>query len=369
MPEEPNSPNQESSHDEVHEEASENCEGSSWRKVIERGWGHVVAAGRESLAQSHALARKSLTTSTALTTSTGQAILSHVSHAVHATASTGRRSMSDSAIWLNAILASDFSTNLDRWLGKAFNEGIPSVYDQAVDAVYNATHIGGGQLHRLLDGSHTVWGMWDKVRDARPDDTFLQEVLGYASTLGKDLASPVGIPLFGMSKPSYDQVAGFLNATFHIPRRWFSDMLHVNATELVGASIATISVALNWNTAETRKFAELAAGLGISSIANANPALAVVSLVTLSRSVMKANKQGKLTDVVNGLTRGGIGTGAFLATSAVVGGPVWIGLLSGMCVACVAQRATDHFDVSEATAFISTTIRDAIGSTCKEEKA
>lgn len=369
MSEEPNSPNPPSSREEECEDASKDRKGRPWRNVIERGWGRVLAAGRESLAQSHALAKKSLATSTALTTSTGQAILSHVSRAVQTTAGTGRRSLSDSAIWLNAILASDFSTNLDRWLGKTFNEGIPSVYDQAVDAVYNATHIGGGQLHRLFDGSHTVWGMWDKVRDARPDDTFLQEVVGYASALGKDLVSPVGIPLFGMSKPSYDQVAGFLNTTFHIPRRWFSDMLHVNATELVGATIATISVALNWNTAETKKFAELAAGLGISSIANANPALAVVSLVTFSKSVMEANKQGGVSSVISGLTRGGVGTGAFLATSAVVGGPVWIGLLSGMCVASVAQRATDHFDVSEATAFISTTIRNAVGPTGNEEQA
>lgn len=347
----------------------EEGKGNVWGKAIKRGWKEVLATGQKGLAQSHALATKSLTTSKSLTKSTSHAILDHVSHALQATTNTGRKTVNESAVWLNAILASDFGTNIERWLGHTFNEGVPSVYDQAVDAVYNATHIGGGRLHRLLDGSHTVWDMWDKVRNACPDDTFLQEVVGYASALGKDLASPVGIPLFGMTKPSYDHVAGFLNTTFHIPKRWFSDMLHVNATELVGASIATISVALNWNKTQTREFAGLAASLGISSIANANPVLAVVSLVTLSKSVMEAKRQGGVTDVVNGLTRGGVGTGVFLATSAVVGGPAWIGLLCGMCVASVAQRATEDFDVSEAAAFISTTVRDATGAAPREQEA
>ena len=51
-----------------------------------------------------------------------------------------RQSAGISAI-ANAILASDFSQNMESWLTKAFNEGVPSIYDKSADAVYNATNI------------------------------------------------------------------------------------------------------------------------------------------------------------------------------------------------------------------------------------
>lgn len=163
-----------------------------------------------------ALLTGAIRSSNAIGPSTRQAILAYVSSAYRSTASRGRGVVNHAAIFANAILASDFSHNMESWLGAQFNEGLPSIYDAAVDAVYNATHIGGGHLHRLFDGSHTLWGMWDKVGEASPDDSFLQEITGYATALGKDLSSSVGIPLFDLSKSSYDQVADALNGTFGI---------------------------------------------------------------------------------------------------------------------------------------------------------
>ena len=138
--------------------------------------------------------------------------------AFESSADLANRSKVQSAVFLNAILASDFSSSMESWLGDLVNKGGASIYDQAMDATYNATHIGGGQLHRLFDGSHTLWGAAGKVHAASPDDTPLQEVLGYASALGKDLSTHVGLPLFGMDKSTYDQVAGVLSDTFHIPK-------------------------------------------------------------------------------------------------------------------------------------------------------
>ncbi len=201
--------------------------------------------------------------------------------------------------------------------------------------------------------------MWDKVREASPDDTFLQEVTGYATALGKDLSSSVGIPLFDWSKSSYDQVATALNTNFNIPKPWFSDFLHVNTTELIGTSICTIALALNWNKKQVKEFASLAGRLGVFAIASANPALAVVALVTLAKSFVDARQKGDYTEFVNGLVKGGVGAGIFLATASAIGGPVWVGIVAGICIGLVVDRAMDTVDISQITTFVESSLKKA----------
>lgn len=328
--------------------------------ATQRAWKATLSLSSDNLAKRYRSVAKALSTSRAIAAPTRKAILEHMSVTYKTGAKAKSIIVSDSAVFLNALLASNFGKSMESWLGATFNEGIPSVYDKAVDAVYNSTHIGGGHLHRLLDGSHTLWGMWDKVRDASPNDTFLQEVMGYASALGKDISSPTGIPLFGMSKSSYDQLAGFLSTTFHIPKHWFADMLHVNAVELVGASVSTIAVALNWTKKDVEQFGSLAGSIGIPAIASANPALAVVALVVLSKSFVDAKKKDDFSAMLNGLARGGVGTGAFLASASIVGGPIWVGTLVGLCVGTVVHTTMKRVDVREISAFVEGSLRKTI---------
>lgn len=257
----------------------------------------------------------------------------------------------------NAILASDFSHNMESWLTKTFNEGVPSIYDKSADDIYNATHIGGPQLHRLFDGSHTVWGMWDKVREASPDDSRLQEVLGFLTAYGKDLSSHVGMPLFGMSRESYQAVSSTLSDTFSIPKPWLQDLLHVNGVEVFGTSIGTIALALRWNKATTAEFSRLAGSLGISAIISANPLLGVVALATAAKAFNHTRKKGGYKEAVQGLAKGGFGTGIFLATSALIPGPVWVGLLTGLCVGAVVNRAASKVEISDISNFVKQTVQ------------
>ena len=48
------------------------------------------------------------------------------------------------------------------------------IYDAKIDEFYNATHI-GGFTHRHFDGSHTPLQMWEKVKEALPDDTNFED--------------------------------------------------------------------------------------------------------------------------------------------------------------------------------------------------
>ena len=323
------------------------------QKIVVKWAGQQVIGG-------YALFSEKLISSKRIGKSTGNAILIQVESAYKKLSMKGKKAANHAPIFVNAILASDFSRNMESWLGDMFTTGIPTIYDKAVDAFYNATHLGGGYLHRLFDESHTIWEMWDRIRDALPDDTSLQEVIGYAETLGKDLSSNVGIPLFDLSKSSYDKMADFLGTTFNIPKSWFSDFLHINTTELIGTSIATIAVVLHWNKKRVKEFSKLAGSLGISSIASANPALAIVALVTLSKSFVDARQDGNYKEFIKGLAQGGVGTGAFLATAAAVGGPVWVGLLAGLCVGVIAHKCVDAVEINQINTFIENSLKKTI---------
>ena len=302
---------------------------------------------------------KAMGSSTKVLKPTGNEILKYVSSAFKSSSKHIGKVITPASIVTNAILSSDFSRNMTSWLEDMFNRGVPSIYDKSVDAVYNATNIGGGHLHRMFDGSHTLWGMWDKVCEASPDDTFLQEAVGYTTALTKDITTHVGIPLFTWSKSSYDQVANSLSTTFGIPKAWCSDLLHVDGVEIFGASIGTIAVALNWNNKQYKEFANLAGSLGISAIVSANPALGVVTFVALSKSYIDAGEKVDYMEIVNGLSKGGVGTGVFLAASSVIGGPVWVGILAGMCVGVVVNKTMDTVDISQITDFLNTSLRKA----------
>ncbi len=323
--------------------------------------GKVVAywAGQQ-ISGGYSLLAKGIGSSKAMAASTGKSVLGYVSSAYESSAKAGKKGVNQAAILVNAILASDFSREIEHWLDDAITKGAPSIYDKAVDYVYNTTHIGGGKLHRLFDGSHTLSGMWDKVHGITDKDGPVEEIIGYFNTLWKDLATPVGIPLSTWSKESYHEVAGYLKETFDIPKDWFSDLLHVNEVELIGTTIGTIAVALNWNKKQVEQFAGIAGSLGIASMASANPALAVVGLVTLAKAFVDARQEGGYRKVVVGFSKRGVGTGAILATAVAIPGPGWVGIVAGMCVGSVVRKTMNTVEVSQIASFMETSLRKAV---------
>jgi hypothetical protein len=56
-----------------------------------------------------------------------------------------------------AVLATDFAGDVASWFADKFNKN-SNVYDTAIDAVYNRSHVGGSGLHHIVDGNHSIWG-------------------------------------------------------------------------------------------------------------------------------------------------------------------------------------------------------------------
>ena len=99
-----------------------------------------------------------------------------------------------------ALLASNLSNDLNQLMQDAV-DGAPTIYDQAMDAAYNATREGGAQ-HRLFDGGHTIAGAVSTSHDASADDGIIQEAFGTVLGLLRDGTTPMGFPsLPGMKRP------------------------------------------------------------------------------------------------------------------------------------------------------------------------
>lgn len=146
--------------------------------------------------------------------------------------------------------------------------GPATIYDKAMDAEYLATFIGGGS-HRMFDGGHTVLGAFRAIRDASPDDTIVEEAMGFLQSLFRDMATPKGLPLANWDKATYEKVAGYLASEFGISKRWFYDINSYDAARLLGGVIGVVATALCWNRADTESFAKLVGGMGVSALARA----------------------------------------------------------------------------------------------------
>ena len=251
---------------------------------------------------------------------------------------------------VQSLLANaEASTAVNGWI-QSLVSGTPTIYDRAMDATYNATHISGG-LHRMFDGSHTIPGAFRAVRDASPDDSILQEAAGYLQAMVRDASTPMGLPLVNWDQDTFYGLADSLG-TYGVPRDWLIDMVNYDAAELAGASIGIVAVALNWNNGDVEEFSKLVGGMGFSAAVGANPLLLIVTVVALARAFHTARKSGDWKEFTDGLAKGGICTGAVLLTTSLVEGPAVVVLLTGICVGIAANRATANVSVVEIGQFV-----------------
>ncbi len=251
---------------------------------------------------------------------------------------------------LTSSLAQDLNSTIEGLV-----KGGPSIYDNAMDAVYKATHIGGGN-HRMFDGGHTLDGAWEAVRGASENDNIMQEAWGFLQGLLRDGTTSKGLPFANWDKATYDQVAGSLKENFNIPKDWFYDLNSYDAAELLGGAIGAVALALNWSRADTEQFSRMAGSMGLASVISANPLLMIVTVVSLAKAFHKAHQTGEYAEFVDGQFRGSMGTGATLAAVSLIaaaGGPVGTPLLAGLVAGVLVNKATKHVSVTQIAQFMA----------------
>jgi hypothetical protein len=203
-----------------------------------------------------------------------------------------------------------------------------------MDATYLATHIGGGN-HRLFDGGHDLLGAWGSVRDALPDDSLGQEVIGYASALLKDVTTPGGLPIMTITPERYGEIADQITA--HVPgagREWAYDLLTYDAFEVLTATLGVASTLFFLKNDDNERLAESLGSMGIVSIISANPLLGVaIVLITAYAYVVKKKKvEGKR--LAMGASLSGLSLGLF----AILGLPILLELGIVLVVAALLRK-------------------------------
>ena len=277
--------------------------------------------------------------------------------AVTATANTARRASSNTAAAASrgaagivpasqALLASGAAGYVNR-LAAAAVKGPATIYDKAMDANFMDPLLRpnlGGSYHRLFDGGHTIGGAFKAARAADSDDSLLQETLGALRALLKDASTPRGLPLGTWSKDTFDSVGGRLSS-FGIPKQRLYDVNTCTIADVASATVGMVSVAYNWNRADTESFARIAAGIAVSTACRANPLLLVVALVSAARSFDKARRGADYSELADGALKGGAtaaATAAAVGVTTAAGGPAGVALLVGATVGILASKATSN---------------------------
>ena len=299
----------------------------------------------------------SLTTSKALSATAKRNLTTQLGPALEAISGKGASAQAQTFTTLQGLLANaELSSTINSWL-QSMVSGAPTIYDRAMDATYNSTHIGGG-LHRMFDGGHTIPGAFEAVRNASPDDNIFQEAAGLLQALARDGTTPMGLPLVNWDRDTFYGLANTLEG-FGISRDWLIDLVNYDAVELVGSSIGVVAIALNWNNEDIEEFTTIVGGMGLSAAVSANPLLLIVTIVALAKAFHTARKTGDWKEFTDGLAKGGICTGAVLLVTSTVSGPAVVVLLTGICVGVAAHKATENVSIVEVGQFVVRQVTNA----------
>ena len=246
------------------------------------------------------------------------------------------------SVAVSGLLAVPYGKQLEKFFSNIIDE-TPTVYGKTIDKFYNETHIGGA-LHRLFDRSHSPIDMWEKVKVAVKDDTKLDELKNYFIELGKDLQTPMGIPLHSIQdKGSYDKLVSAISDKFLIKKSWLYDLQTVNLLEVFSTTLGVVALFFGWKKKDKEEFAELCASLGLAGAVGANPLLLIIALVSLAKSYTQNKNKNKFK---KGTLRGFVGMGSFIMTASLFSSPL-IGIIIGLAVAISVKKSLKKLEFQE----------------------
>ena len=246
------------------------------------------------------------------------------------------------SVVVSGLLSVPYGKQLEKFFSNIVDE-TPSVYDKAIDKFYNDTGI-GSYLHRLFDHSHSPVKMWEKVRDALPNDSNVDELKNYFISMVKDLQTPMGIPLHNIeNKEAYDLLVSKISSTFLIKKQWLYDIQEVNLLEVFSSTLGVVALFFGWKKKDKEEFAELCASLGLAGAVGANPLLLIISLVSLAKAYTQNKNKNKFN---KGPLRGFVGMGSFIMTASLFSSPI-IGVIIGLAVAISVKKSLKKLEFQE----------------------
>jgi len=233
-------------------------------------------------------------------------------------------------------VAGPVSSSMASWLAENFNKNFDE-YDRAIDAVYNATGIGGSRYHHLLDGQHTLWGALQAVKDVRPDDSFATELYQAVEHLLRDAMSVSGINPF-LSPEGFEHIC-VIGEPIGLSRPYLADALTFNGPEMLGGGIALAASVLVGRKYSPDHLSTLSGAYVASALASGNPLLMPIAAGGLAYALAKSDNP-KETLIQGG--KGALVSGSALLMSSLVGGPMWLGCLTAVLTGVAVKYSLDN---------------------------
>jgi len=180
---------------------------------------------------------------------------------------------------------------------KKLSNGVETIYDNAMDAEYIKTHI-GGPYHRLFDGGHSPVLAWEKVKDASETDSFTQEVIGYVSAMWKDATTKMGMPFTTIDKENFEQTAEALYTSYGIKKSWLNDLKTWDVFEVFTTVLGTTGAIFFLKKNDMKRVSEILGSMGIISILSGNILMGISVIVqTVWAYVIKKKKLDNISTV------------------------------------------------------------------------
>ena len=202
-----------------------------------------------------------------------------------------------SGLYSSIISTDDLSKEFDD-LTKNLFEDKDSIYKSAVDANYVADKsLYGGPYHRLFDDSHSLGKMWGKIKDAKPDDSRIEEIIAWVNEAAKDLQTTMGLPIVSMEKETFDKMVEFLGP-IGINKSDLYDLLTYNIQEVLSVAFLGITTMLPSIKKDKKKLNTLR-GVMVASGVFGNPLALIFLLITLVHSMIKGNTKQFKNDLTS----------------------------------------------------------------------
>ena len=199
---------------------------------------------------------------------------------------------SNTSLYLSSLYSSIISTNnLSKEfddLTKSLFEDSDTIYKAAVDANYvNDKSLYGGPYHRLFDDSHSLGKMWGKIKEAKPDDSKIEEIIAWVNEAAKDVQTTMGLPVVSMNKETFDKMADFLSPV-GVSKTDLYDLMTYNFQEVLSVAFLGITTMLPSIKKDKKKLRALK-GVLLASGTFGNPLALIFLLITLVHSIIKGD--------------------------------------------------------------------------------
>lgn len=223
------------------------------------------------------------------------------------------------------ILSSDVTTQISKatWF-KDLND-FSSEVSKAMDHNFikeKITEVMTPTNHRILDGGHDFFSSISKAREIgeQNDWSTVKVFEEWSKAYFTDMSSPAGVPLFGKFSDDMYKYLKELGISDHEA----ADVVTINGQEaletLMSGAISAVAIVFAWKAQDKEAFSKSIGFILISGVATMTPAALIVAIVALAF--------GYNTLVCKeSITKGVLSSGLTMAVSALLPGPVLLGLI------------------------------------------